>query len=561
MRKAISRLLVACMLLSVMCVTAFAAPTVTVSSGTLNADVSGSTYKLTGDTTATFTVYSANADTLTIDLNNYSLTASTLTIDGTIVVIKGSGDSTNKGGTYSGVATTITNGGALVIGGDTNSSGVTTAKKVMLDPGDGQFKGIGTYVLTADVYIENGAAIPYNDALTPRLAGKTFNGWYQNENGQGKYYGGTAAANTYAVDVDTVHAYWTTNPDTTSSGGGGGAAAPAQTTTTTTNADGSTTTTVTAADGSKTETTTKTDGSKGEVKTNASGVVTSAEATVSTAAVTAAVANNEAVTLPIEVPAAASSATAAAVKIDVPATVTSSNPIDVEIPVTNVKATTVVVLVKADGTEEIIKDAALTEDGLVIGVTGDVTVKVIDNAKTFRDSAAVSSWAKDSVGFVTSREIFNGTDTGFEPKTPMNRGMFAQVLYNLEGKPAASNGAFADASGKWYDAAASWASANGVVNGDNGNFNGDASITRQDLVTMLYRYAQAKGYDTTAPSTSALGGFNDTASVAGYAKTAMEWAVANGIMGGMDGGINPTGSATREMVAAFAERFCNNVIH
>lgn len=561
MRKAISRLLVACMLLSLLSVTAFAAPTVTVSSGTLYADASGSTYTLTADTTASFSVYSATADALTINLNTHNLTP-TDTITNTYVVVKGPG-------TVATGSVTLSNGGAFIVAKGTQDvtsnsiASVSNGHKVTLDAGGGQFSYLGTYVLEPDVFIYTGNKLRNPDSLlTPTLTGKTFVGWFSDATA-GDYYGGTTAESAYTIgaDVTTLYAHWTTNSDT-STGGGGGAAAPAQTTTTTTtNADGSTTTTVTAADGSKTETTTKTDGSKGEVKTNASGVVTSAEATVSTAAVTAAVANNEAVTLPIEVPAAASSATAAAVKIDVPATVTSSNPIDVEIPVTNVKATTVVVLVKADGTEEIIKDAALTEDGLVIGVTGDVTVKVIDNAKTFRDSATVSSWAKDSVGFVTSREIFNGTDTGFEPKTPMNRGMFAQVLYNLEGKPAASNGAFADASGKWYDAAASWASANGVVNGDNGNFNGDASITRQDLVTMLYRYAQAKGYDTTAPSTSALGGFNDTASVAGYAKTAMEWAVANGIMGGMDGGINPTGSATREMVAAFAERFCNNVIH
>lgn len=558
MRKAISRLLVACMLLSLLSVTAFAAPTVTVSSGPLNADASGSTYTLTADTTANFSVYSATDDALTINLNTYTLTP-TVTITNTYVYVKGRG-------TVGSGSVTLNGGGAFIVAKgagdqDVTSNGiasVTNGTKVTLNAGGGQFSYLGTYVLEPDVFIRTNDKLRNpGSLLTPTLTGKTFVGWFSDATA-GDYYGGTTAPSTYNItgDAMTLYAHWTTT-----TGGGGGAAAPAQTTTTTTNADGSTTTTVTAADGSKTETTTKTDGSKGEVKTNASGVVTSAEATVSTAGVTAAVANNEAVTLPIEVPAAASSATAAAVKIDVPATVTSSNPIDVEIPVTNVKATTVVVLVKADGTEEIIKDAALTEDGLVIGVEGDVTVKVIDNAKTFSDGATVSSWARESVDFVTSREIFNGTDTGFEPKTPMNRGMFAQVLYNLEGKPAARNGAFADASGKWYDAAASWASANGVVNGDNGNFNGDASITRQDLVTMLYRYAQAKGYDTTAPSTSALGGFNDTASVAGYAKTAMEWAVANGIMGGMDGGINPTGSATREMVAAFAERFCNNVIH
>ena len=86
MRKAISRLLVACMLLSLLSVTAFAAPTVTVSSGPLNADASGSTYTLTADTTANFSVYSATDDALTINLNTYTLTP-TVTITNTYVYV------------------------------------------------------------------------------------------------------------------------------------------------------------------------------------------------------------------------------------------------------------------------------------------------------------------------------------------------------------------------------------------------------------------------------------------------------------------------------------------
>ncbi len=282
----------------------------------------------------------------------------------------------------------------------------------------------------------------------------------------------------------------------------------------------------------------------------------------SEAAVAAAKASGKPVALPTTVTVASSRASAPVITVDVPATVNSSNPIDVELPVSNVKATTVVVLVKADGTEEIIKDAALTDKGLVFTVTGDTKVKVVENAKTFRDSAAVSSWAKESVDFVTSRELFNGTDKGFEPSISMNRGMFAQVLYNYMGRPAVSGEGFADAKGMWYNAAATWANSVGVVLGDDsGNFKGDAAITRQDLVTMLYRFASSQKFDTTLPTESVLGGFNDAASVADYAQTAMEWAVANGIMNGMDGGINPTGSATREMVAAFVARFCNNVIH
>lgn len=325
------------------------------------------------------------------------------------------------------------------------------------------------------------------------------------------------------------------------------------------NADGSESVKETAADGSATETNKDADGTVATTKTDANGNMTEATAEVSSKSASEAIASAEPITLPAKYSAASSAANACMLKIDMPASVTAENPVKVEIPVENADNGTVVVLVKADGTEEIVKDCTVSEDGVVLSVDGDVTVKVIDNTKSFVD--AIPSWAQNEVQFVTSREIFNGTDKGeFNANDPMSRGMIAQVLFNLDKDSAVTDGkSFADTIGAWYDDAANWAASIGVVMGDeNGSFNGDADLSRQDLATMLYRYAQAKGYVTT--KTTSLAGFADATDVADYAEVAMGWAVANGIITGSDKGLEPTESATRAQVAAMISRFITNVV-
>ena len=446
-------------------------------------------------------------------------------------------------------------------------------------------------------------------------SGQVFSGWYTEKSG-GTYVDKDTVF-TGGTDV-TVYAHWSTagaggsvSGGTTGGSTGGSSSGSTGTTTpgttTSTNADGSTTTTTTAAngtvtetttaaDGSKTETVTRTDGSSTKTETTASGAevktetaadgsatvegkdangttasaktdtdgkLTEAKANVTaatvTAAVTAATAANEkpVVTLPVEVPAATSAETAASIVIDMPASVSAENPVKVEIPVEDVKTSTVVVIVKEDGTEEIVKDCTVTKDGVVLGVEGNVTVKVVDNTKTFSDS--VPNWAADEVNFVTSREIFNGSDGQFNAEQTTSRAMIAQVLFNFDKESGNSTetGSFGDAAGKWFDEAASWASSLGVVNGDNGNFNGDAAVTRQDLATMLFRYATARGFDTSVKGGES--SFSDASDVAGYAATAMQWAVENGIINGIDGALQPTGSATRAQVAAMMARFVKNV--
>ena len=98
----------------------------------------------------------------------------------------------------------------------------------------------------------------------------------------------------------------------------------------------------------------------------------------------------------------------------------------------------------------------------------------------------------------------------------------------------------------WYEKGMNWAKANGVSDGTDPN----ANITREQLVTMLYRCADSPAAD------SSLTAFADNATVNPYAVSAMQWAAANGIVNGSNGRLNPQNNATRAEVAAILMRFC-----
>lgn len=178
------------------------------------------------------------------------------------------------------------------------------------------------------------------------------------------------------------------------------------------------------------------------------------------------------------------------------------------------------------------------------------------------DDVKESAWYAEAVDKATAYNLFSGTsDTAFTPNGRMTRGMVAQVLYNLSGGPAygTETNLFADVkTGVWYEDSVNWAAKAGIVFGTAANeFSPEQSVTREQLVTMLYRYANAIGADTV--SAAGLGGFPDGNSVSGYAKPAMEWAVAQGLITGraQSGGdyIAPQGTATRAEVAAILTRF------
>ncbi|MSB19385.1 S-layer homology domain-containing protein, partial [Flavonifractor plautii] len=130
-------------------------------------------------------------------------------------------------------------------------------------------------------------------------------------------------------------------------------------------------------------------------------------------------------------------------------------------------------------------------------------------------------WFYDAVAYVYDKGMMEGTtDTTFAPTMNLTRSMIAQVLYNLEERPEAPGAAgFTDvAAGAWYADAVNWAAARGIVKGyDTGAFGPEDSVTREQLAAILYRYAQAKGYDTTQGG-MAVREFSDSASISDWAQ-------------------------------------------
>lgn len=147
--------------------------------------------------------------------------------------------------------------------------------------------------------------------------------------------------------------------------------------------------------------------------------------------------------------------------------------------------------------------------------------------------------------------LFSGiSKTEFAPDAPMTRAMLVTVLHRLDGEPTAQEAApFTDMErGKWYTEAVDWAYENGVVKGMDDSFFGlNQNITREQLTTMLYRYAQYKDYDT--QSRKELDDFSDAERISDYARDALCWAVAATIVDGDGGRLLPGGNATRAQCA------------
>ena len=173
-----------------------------------------------------------------------------------------------------------------------------------------------------------------------------------------------------------------------------------------------------------------------------------------------------------------------------------------------------------------------------------------------------NDWFYDEVVYVYENGLMNGVENNqFAPNTATNRAMLATILYRLAGEPAVSGDLpFTDVeSGTWYTDAVLWAAQNGIVNGLGENtFAPMNTLTREQLVTMLYRYAEAKGYDVSASAD--LSGYPDAGQVQDYAQPAMAWAVAENIIQGMeDGTLKPAGNASRAQIATILMRFCEDV--
>ena len=206
-----------------------------------------------------------------------------------------------------------------------------------------------------------------------------------------------------------------------------------------------------------------------------------------------------------------------------------------KLTITDAKGKTVDVTKKSDG-----KYTFTMPDSKV---TITPTFSKIEDTKPSKngfDDVASSDWFADAVKYVSDKGLMSGTGSDkFAPSATTTRAMLMTVLARYAGEDTTGGAT-------WYEKGMNWAKANGVSDGTHPTVN----ITREQLVTMLYRYAGSP------KANGSLNSFSDAASVSSYAVNAMQWAVANGIVNGSNGKLNPQNNATRAQVAAILMRFC-----
>ena len=198
-------------------------------------------------------------------------------------------------------------------------------------------------------------------------------------------------------------------------------------------------------------------------------------------------------------------------------------------------------------------DTSNAEAFVVGGNTCDESVEI-----KFKD-VSKNDWFYSSVMYVNKYELMTGlNETEFGPVQSLARAQFAMILYRMNGSPAVDyTNKFKDvAAGIWYTDPIMWASNKGVVTGySNGNFGPGDNINREQMAVMMYRYAKTQGYDVSA--SVALGNYKDGANVSGFAKQAMQWCIAEGIITGKYNGtqLDPQGNALRAECATIIRRF------
>ncbi len=178
-------------------------------------------------------------------------------------------------------------------------------------------------------------------------------------------------------------------------------------------------------------------------------------------------------------------------------------------------------------------------------------------ARRFIDVAA-DAWFREYVDFVSERGIMggDGSPDTFLPDAPTTRAMLAVILHRLEGTPRTlKKSPFADLDEDWYAAGVNWAWESAIVKGTGDTaFTPDGIITRQEMVTMLYRYAGQKSYSLDHRGSAAP--FDDGDRVAGWALDAVEWALGAGLIVGRSAKtLAPEGNTSRCEMATILTRF------
>ena len=161
-----------------------------------------------------------------------------------------------------------------------------------------------------------------------------------------------------------------------------------------------------------------------------------------------------------------------------------------------------------------------------------------------------SAWYYTAVKYVYDNKLMDGVDTyTFAPNATLTRAMVWTIIARMSGVDTTGGNT-------WYAKAQEWVITNGISDGENPT----AAITREQLVTMLYRYAQIKGYDVSVGENTNILSYVDATSISEYAMSAFQWACGSGLTeGDENGALTPLATATRAQAAAMIMRFCQSV--
>jgi len=227
---------------------------------------------------------------------------------------------------------------------------------------------------------------------------------------------------------------------------------------------------------------------------------------------------------------------------------------------------------KGDGTftfkmpsRKVSVEASFVDDGSFSVCPGDHTCPIWP----YTDAEA-TAWYHDGVHYCIENGLMTGYGNGiFKPNADTTRAMITVMLWRLNGSPVVNYLLdFEDVEeGQWYTEAIRWAKSEGIATGyGNGYFGTNDAITREQMVTILWRYAQYKGVDVSVGENTNILSYNDAFDVAEYAIPAMQWACGSGMVQGMNDPngegmiLAPESKGTRAQIATMMMRFCENVL-
>lgn len=208
------------------------------------------------------------------------------------------------------------------------------------------------------------------------------------------------------------------------------------------------------------------------------------------------------------------------------------------------------------------KRLAIISAGILVATTIAAVAASQQSDNVEYTDVSETDWYYNDVLSVSNMDLMNGiSDTSFSPSENTTRAMLVTTLWRLEDKPNGKDITYEDVIKKeYYYDAVSWATENNIVDGyDSKTFGPNDNATREQLITIMYRYAKYKNYDISHDVS--LSAFDDDDNVSEYAVEPFMWGIANKIITGTsDSTLSPKDNTIRCQMAAILNRFCDNYV-